>query len=61
MNFIPDKAPSPTPPHKWEGLNPPQPRRNGIGALPLVFSPPVGEMGGSPEGVFRHNVRNVSQ
>lgn len=61
MNFIPDKDPSPTPPHKGKGLNLPHPRRNRIGALQLVFSPLVGEMGGSPEGVFRHNVRNVSQ
>ncbi len=61
MNFIPDKAPSPTPPHSGEGLNLPHPRRNGTEALPPVFFPLVGEMGGSPEGVFRHNVRNVSQ
>jgi hypothetical protein len=45
--------PSPTPPHKGEGLNLPR-RRASIWArrAPRVFSPLVGEMAGRPERVF---------
>ncbi len=59
MNFAPDKVPSPTPPHKGEGLKLPHPRRRGTKAWPQVFSPLVGEMGGSPEGVLNHQARSV--
>jgi cobaltochelatase CobN len=45
--------PSPTPPHKGEGLNP-WLRSASIkaGSVPRVLSPLVGEMAGRPEGVF---------
>jgi tRNA(Ile)-lysidine synthase len=45
--------PSPTPPHKGEGLTRPL-RGTSIeaGRAPRVFSPLVGEMAGRPEGVF---------
>ncbi len=43
MNSIDHKDPSPTPPHKGEGL---------LRRSPRVLSPLVGEMAGRPEGDF---------
>ncbi len=46
------KAPSPTPPHKGEGLNLPHPQRSHVAkALPLVLSPLVGEMAAARGGL----------
>jgi len=47
--------PSPTPPHKGEGLNLPHPRRkNRARSKPSAFSPLVGEMPAGREGLAPH-------
>jgi 4-methylaminobutanoate oxidase (formaldehyde-forming) len=51
--FAPEKIPSPTPPHKGEGLNAPHLQSLDLAkGVPKILSPLVGEMAGRPEGVF---------
>ncbi|MBP2548782.1 hypothetical protein J2858_001698 [Neorhizobium galegae] len=48
------KNPSPTPPHKGEGLNMPRRQCSHLArALPRVLSPLVGEMAAARGGLFR--------
>jgi cobaltochelatase CobN len=49
------KTPSPTPPHKGEGLTPHSASALVVEPLPLVLSPLVGEMAGRPEGDLASN------
>jgi hypothetical protein len=52
------KDPSPTPPHKGEGLNLRlRSAPSEAGRVPRMFSPLVGEMAGRPEGVSFERVR----
>ena len=47
------KSPSPTPPHKGEGLNLPHPPRSGSAkAAPQILSPLVGEMAAARGGLY---------
>ncbi|TRL40054.1 hypothetical protein [Rhizobium straminoryzae] len=56
------KNPSPTPPHKREGLNLPHPQRSHLAkALPRVLSPLVGEMAVARGGLFLAGQRHRRQ